>query len=226
MVCLVVRMRKKKIYCHSLLLAFYSGYFNGKFNSGSGESQTSEFVVMWDFDAEAMDIFVAWAYTGHIVEGKIAGVKLWVLGDRLLSPLFTNEVMYLLISLYHLEITNALDVGYAMRSTAENSKLRIYMKDLFAWGNDIREFKRLRDRDPDDDDKAVPDYLKDRVKDWSVLLKEGGDFILEVLILGFNRADATTKDLPSYWRNQKKYLKPYDKRSAKDFIRDKPRTGT
>jgi hypothetical protein len=66
---------------------------------------------------QAIEEFVFWLYSGQLHSSKFSLVELWLFGDRLRSPQFTNEVMCMLFNKYKVESVSAQDYQFMVAKT-------------------------------------------------------------------------------------------------------------
>merc|ERR1712093_339825 len=92
-VTLLVGPNETKMTAHKAILAFNSAFFEAALYGKFKESQTNTIALPQD-SFQTISAFLTWAYSGQI-EASCSVEELWVLGDRLRSPHFTNEVMHL-----------------------------------------------------------------------------------------------------------------------------------
>lgn len=111
-------------------MAFYSGFFEallyGKFVEG-GQEEVALAETEWDI--EGLKAFSRWTYTGFI-ETFVPSERLWILGDKLCSTVFKNEVMHVMFS--QCNETHVLPdaVEYVFNNTTEKSRLWRYIKNV------------------------------------------------------------------------------------------------
>jgi BTB/POZ domain len=128
---LIVCPSKVKRTYHKAFLVFFSEYYDvlcyGAFAEASQET-----LQLPDEDVENLNIFTSWIYTSQIL-GASGLVGLWVLGDRLRSPGFANEIMHTLFGKYVNcggQYMTAHDAIFIYDNTHQNSKLREFTKQL------------------------------------------------------------------------------------------------
>lgn len=133
------------------LLGSTSEYFDaicfGGFASSSA-SLTDEIEVQEE-NAKAIELFVAWIYSGQIIPSKFPLFELWLLGDRLRSPQFANETMCLPFDQTRDERIWAPDYQQMFDKTTSRSKLRQYFKDVILTEGSLNEKNYERNEDWD-----------------------------------------------------------------------------
>ncbi|CAG8951024.1 hypothetical protein HYFRA_00006421 [Hymenoscyphus fraxineus] len=217
-VTLVVGPDNTKIKCHKLLLAYYSDFFQASLFGDFEEAHTGE-IALPEESVEDVTAFVGWLYTGVIVnsyrtlakrlqldrevvqgiidarkdEDEIIGpVRLWVFGDKFLSPHFSNTAMRLAMTNYAAGMClEAQDAEYAYENTLDDSLIRNFIKDLITTEGPFNE--------------NVLDFDSDFFNRWIVLLAKGGDLVKECCVTGFKEWSKIT-DRPWAKHNHEKYF--------------------
>lgn len=138
-------------------------------------------VELPDDDPEQISIFVRWTYIGSIKscvevydvveeEEVFIGAYLWVLGDKLLSPKFTNVAMTLTVRYFVAVKLNTGTTEFVYDNTCPNFKLRVFIRDSIAFDGPL---------------SASNTTVYNR-KAWVSLLKKGGDLLEECMGAGFH----------------------------------------
>ncbi|TVY13192.1 hypothetical protein LARI1_G008920 [Lachnellula arida] len=207
---LVVGPRQTRLKCHKALLAFKSEYFDAAFFGNFASRNNDEFRMELE-DPKAMSTFVSWLYTGRISSTcVVAPAVLWVLGDRLRSPGFTNTAMHFIFADYTMTYINAETAEYIYDNTSTGSKLRTFVKDLVLHEGPLSG-----------------DYGADKENAWRELIRQGGDLVIDVALEGsFTCGNSEQEDRPHDSSNHSKYLEPITTRPIEDFLEGKPREGT
>lgn len=144
-VALIVGKEEVKIMCHKTLLGYYSEFFEASLYGDFKGAHTGE-VILPEESPDVVGAFISWLYTGCIIwdgeaverqfdepysEGIPPAVGLWVLGDKFLSPQFTNAVMDSIIAHFADNgVLEAKTAEFAYENTIDGSKLRRFIKDL------------------------------------------------------------------------------------------------
>ncbi|KAG9248772.1 hypothetical protein BJ878DRAFT_286807 [Calycina marina] len=204
MTTLCVGPSKTKYICHKALLAFNSEYFHGAFFSGFRGSKNPEHVLPDDDPAE-LEVFITWMYTGHIANSTVMCAKLWVLGNRLISPLFCNEVMHTLFTKHYQIRLTAEEVDYVVENTAEESKLRKYVKTLILTDGPLRGCKEENPRTAE-------------FRDWLRLIEAGGPFIANIAAFHSFSKEGDFPDRPYFNGEHEHYLEPATARPMNDIL--------
>jgi hypothetical protein len=131
---------KSQSSCHRALLGFYSEFFYAASFGNFAGASTQE-VTLPEHVADEVQIFVSWVYSGQI-SGAVEPEKLWILGDKLRSPLFKNETMHLLFSKYAGNWPLEDDAELVYKNTAEVSKLRMFIADTIVTNGPLAEKPR------------------------------------------------------------------------------------
>lgn len=207
---------EEPVVANKSLLASYSEFFDGLLFGKFIEAVQTE-VMLPDLDSDAIKAYIRWTYTGHI-ESKLSLINLWILGDRLCSTKFKNDVMYLLFSTLYEECIMPGEIHLAYENTTPNSKLRLYITDYVT----TSQIWALAMGSVTSADQA---NLDKESRDWIKLIRNGGDFVLEVLLKGgFHRIQAAEEYAAIDWQRSEEYLE--DEPMARDvdeFIRGKAR---
>lgn len=198
---------KTKVTCHKALLGHYSEYFDAMFYGSFVEAGKDEFDMTQE-NAEHMAAFTTRIYTGTIMNEDV--LALWVLGDKLRSPAFTNEVMHLVFSKYEYDSLYASDTEYVYRNCPKEAKLRKFVKELILCKGPL----------------SSPCYLEE----WLALLAQGGDLVTDIIGEGGSFRDEIDdpdgKIIPYKPYKQPEFLEPITTRPVEDFIHGKMRSGT
>ncbi|KAH9222775.1 hypothetical protein DL95DRAFT_401789 [Leptodontidium sp. 2 PMI_412] len=219
-VTLLVGPGESKLTCHKSLLGFTSEFFDAALYGQFEESQTN-IIRLPNETPEAIAGFLTWTYTGHI-ESSTSAEELWALGDRLLSPLFMNEVMRLIFAIYgrHEHWLCARGADHAFNETAPGSKLRKFVCDYIDYHGPLCP-QAIRDDDNEDG-------LYER--DWRALIEKGGELV-SYMALG-NGAKYKPVDWPQDGfyptltnLKQGEYMLDVKTRDIEDFILGKMRAG-
>lgn len=201
-----------KLSCHKALLGFFSEFFDaalyGKFKEGE-----TNIVGLPEEAPDDVVAFLAWIYSGHI-ECDLNAARLWTLGDRLRSPEFCNDVMYLLMDTYGSythdsgQWLSAATVDYIYSHTTEESALRRFAKDDIISDGPLCE-RALREQSDKEEFK----------EEWIELIRRGGDVVVDVaMVAGFSN-DKDNEEAPYISANQHKYIvNTKGTRSIEDFV--------
>lgn len=209
--------------CHKALLGFYSKYFEGMLYGSFAESAQAEIELPEDGE-DVMGAFVTWIYSGNIFTCSQLSVfnregidkrqitlrdipeRLWVLGDKLLCPMFTNDAMKLLRRRYEVSFLGPLAAGYVYDNTHPESKLRLFNKDLIFHEGPLNKLR---------------DYVSN-MKAWTALLEKGGELARDCVEGAFEGGDPEDEyEAPYSVCNFFKYLEPINPMSASDWIKTK-----
>ncbi|TVY51808.1 hypothetical protein LCER1_G006825 [Lachnellula cervina] len=211
---LIVGPCQSKITCHKTLLGFKSEYFDGLCFGGFPSSESGE-IRMEEEQPEAIAAFVSWLYTGRISSTcTVAPAALWVLGDKLRSPGFTNEAMHFLFRIYYQgTFITAETAGFSYDNTTSGSKLRLFIKDVILNEGPLSKETEL---------------CSDDIESWRALIRQGGDLLVDISFEGsFNNFICDDDQrMAWYYQNHHKYLEPITTRPIEDFLQGKPREGT
>ncbi|RDL40621.1 uncharacterized protein BP5553_00600 [Venustampulla echinocandica] len=211
MITLVIGAKEEKVPCHMALLGFYSEFFDAALY---GDFPTPQEIGLPDESLEEVNVFVSWMYTGQIFPGLVCDESLWILGDKLRSQYFANDIMHLLISKYanlppdsghYIEAATA-DMVYS--NTTSGSKLRKFVKEV------------ILVEGPLSIDNSGGQKFKE---DWKALIARGGDLVTDIALEGsFYNEDFG--EGPWYPSNQEKYLEPIQTRSLVEFTQGNSRS--
>lgn len=161
-----------------------------------------------------IEAFVSWVYTGYI-ETDTCAEKLWVLGDKLRSPAFCNDVMYLLFNTYGAcprskngQWISAATAQFVYENTLETSALRCFISDLIKSDG---PFCKLAI-------KTQSDFEAFKM-DWTRLLCQGGPIVLDITLQGSFCNHNDYVNSAYHFGNQHKYLVLVDSsRSVEGFV--------
>ncbi|EPE31869.1 POZ [Glarea lozoyensis ATCC 20868] len=134
----------------------------------------------------------------------------WLLGDKLISPRFTNYLMNLLLNNYgdNGRLYFSWEVEFAYNNTVAGSELRLLFRDLIAIDGPLR-YSRFR--------WSAADFgERDR---WVLLLAKGGDLIEDCVLGGFTNLEEDITLLPWARRNRQKYMQKVADISVEEWIR-------
>ena len=133
MVTLLVGPEKVPILAHRELLAFYSRFFERCLFGSFAESGASK-VELPEDNVEDMKCFFTWTYTGclgtshvHLDDNSdespfgLILTQLWILGDRLISPVFSNESMEAMCTWLRYNCLTAAMAEKSYNDTAQGS---------------------------------------------------------------------------------------------------------
>ncbi|KAI6708314.1 hypothetical protein JHW43_009156 [Diplocarpon mali] len=205
-VTLLVGPQKTPIACHRALLSFYSEFFNVMLFGNFSEAGKAE-VDLPEEDDTLIQTFVAWLYTGNLeaVHGdpqamsdkesnSPAMMQLWVLGDKLLSNRFMNDVMRLIYRNYAVHYVSPEAAEYVYMSTVPESKLKLFMRDLL-----LAEppFSRK--------DFKTAEQAVEWKKEWIALFAKGGELVQDCMVTGFHDYELTWC-VPYKQQDQCRYL--------------------
>ena len=152
---------------HKALLAYFSEYFDAACYGDFVEAKYETIDIRTE-DPEDMSIFISWVYSGYVRCNPRDLMRLWILGDRLRSPLFANEVMYYLFDEHYNQgwLTSS-EAEFVYSHTHETSKLRLYVRDLIIARGPLR--------------MDVLSWNKSSYEaDWHSLILRGGDLVLDI----------------------------------------------
>jgi hypothetical protein len=209
-VTLVVGPEKVPIKCNKALLALKSEYFDAVCFGGLARADTDEIEVREEIP-KAMKIFVSWLYSGQILSSTFPHVEMWLLGDRLRSPQFTNEVMHTLFGKCYERRIHAEEYQLMFANTTPESKLRKYFRDVVLSEGPLQE--RWNDGDV-------------LTEAWKDLVKQGGELVVDIAMRGSFCNSPEDDEEPWFYNQHYKYLEPITTRPIEDFIAGKPREGT
>ena len=212
---LVVGPRSVKLPCHRNLLAYFSEFFSRGLKGNFKESREDVFALPEE-DVDDIQCFVTWAYTGEFIgpntslvdvtelnKSPSAIFKLWVLGDRLLAPRFANRAMAHIFAWLTAFYLTPDCVRYTYDNTVPGAPLRLLVRDVILVEGPFSA-KCLKDS-------------RSRKTEWTELIGEGGDFVIDVVTHGgFSIYSKTTK--PYDAKNCQKYLKEEGGRSAGEWV--------
>lgn len=196
---LIVGPSETKLSCHKALMGFFSEFFDAALYGNFKEGETNT-VRLPEEAPDDVVAFVAWIYSGHI-ECDLNAARLWTLGDRLRSPDFCNDVMYLLMDTYGSytrdsgQWLSAATVDYIYDHTTEESALRRFVRDNIISDGPLceRALKEQSDREG----------FKE---EWIGLIRRGGDVVVDVaMVAGFSN-DKDNEEAPYISANQHKYI--------------------
>ncbi|KUJ21006.1 uncharacterized protein LY89DRAFT_665474 [Mollisia scopiformis] len=191
-VTLIVGQTKARIVCHKILLAYYSGYFNGLLYGSFAESAQAE-ITLLDDDKDDMRAFVNWVYTGNIftchpVSGQTYGAqtkdmvdfkripeRMWVFGDRLLAPSYSNDSMLAIMSKYRIMFLFPDAAAFVYENTVSESKLRSFIRVL------------IRSEGPLARSDSSP--FRPSVSDWQKILSKNGELLSDCILYGLANKD-------------------------------------
>lgn len=90
---------------HKFLVQRLSGYMDEALDGCHvGEVET---LKLASEDAQPLQTFITWVYSGQIMLSSAMAEKLWVFGEKMEAPEFQAEVMHLLFSMYEQELMSA-----------------------------------------------------------------------------------------------------------------------
>ena len=176
-------------------------------------------VTMPEENPEAVTAYIMWSYSGHI-ESCCCATELWVLGDRLGSPKFTNEVMYLMYSTYNLQERwlSAQSADIAFKQIVPGSQLRKFVKAY------VDAHGPLCTRAVETE---VKDYENEAYeRDWHALIEAGGELVLHLTIGNGFRGQSYELygGQPYLIKHQTDYLVNDGFKEVKTFIQEKLRS--
>ncbi|TVY35119.1 hypothetical protein LSUB1_G006513 [Lachnellula subtilissima] len=215
-VTLIVGPGQAKITCHTTLLGFKSEYFDAACFGGFQPSESGE-IRMLEECPEAVSVFVSWLYTGRIPSCSTPPLALWILGDALRSPEFTNEAMHALFVECEQDVIKAETAEYIYANTSRGSKLRTFVKDLV-----LQESPLGYGQDSGDENRQSSAYENA----WKELIRQGGDLVVDVAMEGSFLYNSIAAPEPCRSANHSKYMEPITTRPIEDFLEGKPREGT
>lgn len=207
--------------CHKALLGFYSHFFEGMLYGNFSESTQKE-IELPDHEEDTMRAFVTWIYTGNIrtcnvsigdpwrIENpsfKEMPERLWVLGDQLLAPTFTNDSMELLRRRYFSFSLPAIAAGYVYATTLPESKLRLFVKAVIDHEGPLQT---NGENIPGDAEEA-----------WTAELSKGGELTRDCVSAIFHAYEQSSKESPWALSRFDDYLEPVPARSVSGWIKAK-----
>ncbi|TVY56778.1 hypothetical protein LSUE1_G009942 [Lachnellula suecica] len=210
-VTLLVGPDKVRIKCHKALLGFKSEYFDAICFGGFSTAESKEIEVQEE-DPKAIQAFVAWLYSAQILPTACPLSDLWLLGDRIRSPEFMNEVMHTIFERIEKERIEASEYKQMFIATSPDSKLRQLFRNTI-----LQEGPLGVDND----------YSDDFMEAWKDLMKQGGELVVDIALRGSLFTIGTCTE--HRWKSHNKYLEPieaFTTRPIEDFIAGKPRAGT
>ena len=208
MVTLLVGPEKVEIKCHKALLGLKSEYFDAICFGGFATANSEEIEVRNEKPA-AIKVFVSWLYSGQFLPSPFDLFELWLLGDRLRSPHFCNEVMHKLFGKFVDEMMYAEDYQMMFARTSPESKLRQFCRDMILAEGPLAD-----------------DLSDERRAGWEELVKQGGELVVEVALRGSFFQELKYENAPYYWKFHHRYLEPITTRPIEDFIAGRLRQGT
>lgn len=205
--------------CQKALLGFYSHFFEGMLYGNFSESTQKE-IELPDHEEDTMRAFVTWIYTGNIrtcnpsvndpytnayPSFKEMSERLWVLGDRLLAPAFTNDSMELLRRRYFSFNLTAMAAGYVYVTTLPESKLRLFVKAVIDHEGPLQN--------------GGENVAEEDLDAWIDELSKGGELAKDCLSAILRQQDS--KKSPWGISRFHTYLEPITARSVSDWIKAK-----
>ena len=213
MVTLIVGPAKFSITCHKALLGYFAEFFDATLFGRFVEAASTTLELPED-TAKDIAAFVTWAYSGHITSFRLE--ELWVLGQRLQSPKFSNDCMRLMFNKCRVFWMEAQEARYVYENTIEGSKLRQFIRDLIQAEGPLCK-------------RCVEYFEKENTQaneDWKTLIKEGGDLVFDIVKDGSFGDKKYISDCPYFKTNQHKYLLEVTGRPIEDYIAGKMRGDT
>lgn len=210
MITLVIGWKEEKVVCHKVLLGFYSEFFDAALY---GNFSSPQEIKLPDESLETVTIFVSWMYTGQVLPGPVLNESLWILGDRLRSQYFVNDIMHLLLAKYtdvegrYYGLLEAAAADLAYRNTTSGSKLRKFIKDIILTNPPL---------------SFTPEEIPTFGQDWKALITRGGDLVVDVALHG-SFCYKNPDDVLWVVENQEEYLEPIKTRPLVEFMEGKCR---
>ncbi|KAL5326787.1 hypothetical protein ACEPPN_004476 [Leptodophora sp. 'Broadleaf-Isolate-01'] len=194
--------------CHKAALGFHSDFFDAAFYGGMAET-TEGVIRLPEESKEGIYTFISW---------------LWVLGDKLRSPKFCNEVMCFIIGMYGNSSKDggrwlsARSMDFIYEKATETSSLMLFARHLLRAGGPLCP-RAIRDETKFTKDGAYE-------KDWRELIKRGGDLVLLIAFETSFFQDGLCeflddKEAPWTLANHKKYMLPTTSTTAKVYLMEK-----
>ncbi|KAH7360686.1 hypothetical protein BKA65DRAFT_577604 [Rhexocercosporidium sp. MPI-PUGE-AT-0058] len=152
--------------CHKAALVLYSEFFDAACYRGMKEA-IEGVIRLPEENIAAVSTFIDWVYSGQL-NSSLSLEALWALGERLRSPEFCNEAMYMMFSMYAENWLLAESAEIAFTETIESSKLWLFIHDLIASRGPLCG-------------RAVMGMWAGYVSDWHYLIKKGGELVLDVV---------------------------------------------
>lgn len=96
-------------------------------------------VALPEETVEDVKTFVSWVYTGRLIwegdkpsdsDNTVGGVRLWVFGDKYMSPKFANAALKSCMERYAYYYLDPASVEFVYENCGDDSELKLFIKDL------------------------------------------------------------------------------------------------
>ncbi|RDW83141.1 hypothetical protein BP5796_04632 [Coleophoma crateriformis] len=223
MATLIVGPDNHRILCPRPLLGYHSEFFDAALYGSFSAAHSGE-VQMPDEDVKDIMVFINWIYSGTVIitdENEVT--KYWLLGERLLSPRFANEVMYSIFNKFLRVHAEPKFCENCYAGTIPGCKLRQFARDLITFnppalpqGQDVNFCAFL----------AANVVSAQAAHEWWEIIRKGGDLVLDVCTRGsFTHLPGHLyRPTPCAPVNHHRYLLPITTRPIEEFLEGRSRT--